>query len=253
MVLHFRQYGAGPPLIILHGLLGSLNNWHSLAGKLSEHFCVYTVDQRNHGGSPHSDVFTYSAMTDDLEEFMVSGEIQRAHFLGHSMGGKTAMHMALTRHERVDRLIVVDVAPRAYEGSHDELMDAMEMVDLSAYASREEIDGVLSFQVPDRAVRQFLLTNLKRGEKGDLRWKVNLRALQVNLPHILGAQTEGHPFLGQALFLAGERSGYVTDQDMREIPRLFPKASFHTIKGAGHWVHADAPEEFLAAVLRFLS
>jgi esterase len=253
MVLHFRQYGAGPPLIILHGLLGSLNNWHSLAGKLGKHFCVYTVDQRNHGGSPHSEVFTYAAMTDDLEEFMVSRKICRAHFLGHSMGGKTAMHMALTRQERVDRLIVVDVSPRVYEGTHDALMDAMEMVDLSAHTARDEIDGVLSFQVPDRAVRQFLLTNLKRGEQGELRWKVNLRALQANLPLILGAQLEGDPFQGPTLFLAGESSGYITPGDREEIPRLFPKASFQTIHGAGHWVHADAPEEFLATVLRFLS
>jgi esterase len=148
---------------------------------------------------------------------------------------------------------VVDIAPRSYEGSHDELMDAMEMVDLSSYSSREEIDGLLAFQVPNKAVRQFLLTNLKRGEEGEFRWKVNLKALQSSLSQILGEQKGQNPFEGETLFVAGEKSGYITDRDRHAIPELFPKSSFQTIRGAGHWVHADAPGELLEIVVRFLS
>jgi len=239
-------------LIILHGLFGSSNNWHTLSGRLGDHFLVYAVDQRNHGQSPHSEEFTYGAMAVDLERFLADRGLERTSILGHSMGGKTAMEFALRFPQNVEKLIVVDIAPRAYGRSHDEILDAMVSLDLASYKSREAIDGALQNRIPDERVRQFILTNLKRLAGGHYVWKVNLDVLRAKHEEVTKAQVSAHPFPGPALFIRGGKSDYVREADRAGISRLFPRAVVRSITGAGHWVHADAPEEFFRVVREFL-
>ena len=250
--LHFQSYGAGPPVVILHGLFGSLNNWHTLAGRLGEHFLVLTIDQRNHGRSPHSEEFTFQAMAGDLFRFLEDRGLARASILGHSMGGKTAMEFAFRHPQMVEKLIVVDIAPRAYQPGHDEILDAMAALDLSSYSNRAEINRALDSRIPDLRVRQFILTNLKRYAGGHYTWRINLDVLRRKYGEVTKAQTSDAPFPGPTLFLRGELSPYVGDEDLPAIHRLFPAASVCAISGAGHWVHADKPEEFFRVILHFL-
>jgi pimeloyl-ACP methyl ester carboxylesterase len=251
LALHYKVYGAGPPLIILHGLFGSSNNWHTLSGQLGEHFLVYAVDQRNHGQSPHSEEFTYGAMAEDLERFLADRGLGRSSILGHSMGGKTAMEFALRFPQKVEKLIVVDIAPRAYGRSHDEILGAMVSLDLASYKSREAIDGALQNRIPDERVRQFILTNLKRLSGGHYVWKINLEVLRAKYDEVTKTQVSVVPFPGPVLFIRGD-SDYIREDDRALISRLFPHATLRSIPGAGHWVHADAPEEFFRVVLEFL-
>ncbi len=252
MRLHYRKYGSGSPLIILHGLLGSLANWHRIASELGAHWTVFTLDQRNHGHSPHSEIFTYDAMVEDLVDFMDAKELASAHLLGHSMGGKTAMVAATRFPSRISTLIVADIAPRSYEGIHDELLDAMVRLDLNTFSSREEIDATLAFEIPSDPVRQFLMMNLRRTSEGAYHWRVNLETLRSSYEEIIGRSVEGGTFPGRTLFLRGEKSDYVSEGDYDRILALFPRAIIRTVAGAGHWIHADAPGEFVTIVQDFL-
>lgn len=253
MRLYHRSFGTGSPLIILHGLFGSLNNWQTLAKRLAGHFTVFALDLRNHGHSPHSGEFTYAAMAGDVREFVLEHGLSPACVIGHSMGGKTAMELALLFPDVVDRLVIVDIAPREYPPIHDKLMEAMDSADLGRYATREEIDRALAESIPETAVRQFLLTNLRREETGKYGWKMNLDAIKANSSELGRAVTADLPFKKPVLFISGERSPYIVLDDRPGILRLFPLATFRTIEGAGHWVHADAPDEFLRVVLGFLT
>ncbi|HET6567594.1 MAG TPA: alpha/beta fold hydrolase [Rhodothermales bacterium] len=255
MKLYFRSYGSGHPLIVLHGLLGSGGNWHTLSSRwFGQHFAVYAVDQRNHGRSPHSPESDYEAMVSDLLEFMGDHGLASAHVLGHSMGGKTAMHLALSHPERVDRLVVADMAPRAYPPSHDVIFDALQSIDLSKYGSRQEIERTLAQKIPDVGTRQFLMKNLTHeAESGGYAWQLNLEAIYNGYDRLNEPVTSDKTFDKPALFIRGERSDYVRDSDIPGIKWLFPEAEFVTIPKAGHWVHADAPEAFASAVLQFLT
>lgn len=253
MKLHFKRYGSGPALCVLHGLFGSLNHWSSHARALSERFTVYVLDQRNHGGSPHDGVMTYDAMADDLREFMDDNSISAARLLGHSMGGKTAMRFAGLYPSRLHSLVVVDIAPRAYPPAHDDIFETLFTVDPSRYASREEIDRELEPLLPEPAVRQVLLTNLSRDGGGHYRWKMNVQALHRGYRAIAGAVQVDPPFTGPALFIRGERSHYLLPADEPGIRSLFPQARFAAIPGAGHWVHAEAPEAFRRSLLEFFA
>ncbi len=252
--LHYKSYGsAGHPLIILHGLLGMLDNWQTQSKRFAEAgFKVYAVDQRNHGRSPHSETFNYAVMAEDVFNFMHTHAIRSAHVLGHSMGGKTAMQFALTYPNLVEKLIVVDVAPRRYESAHDHILDAMCSLKLGKLTSRHEADAALAKQVPEYAVRQFVLKNLTRDESGRLKWKVNLSIIKRHYPDIAGDITVDGRFDKPVLFVKGSASSYIRFEDGPRIQQLFPRASIVTITGAGHWVHADRPEEFANAVLTFL-
>jgi esterase len=253
MHLFHRETGTGFPLIILHGLFGSLTNWDSMARKLGEFSKVSTVDQRNHGRSPHDPVHTYAAMADDLFELFASQGLHRASLLGHSMGGKAAMEFALSHPEWVDRLLVVDIAPVMYPPGHDTIFNGLESIDPSRYNSRSEIDRALALRIPDERVRQFLLTNLRREEGGGYAWKFNLDALKRNYPGLNAAiEPRGRRFDGPVLFLRGGRSSYVRDEYLNGIDRIFPHYNVETVDGAGHWIHADAPDLFLDAVRKFL-
>lgn len=252
MELYYQSFGAGPPLIILHGLFGSSNNWRTFAEHAGERFRVFAVDQRNHGSSPHSEEFSLPAMAEDLRRFLAGQGLSKASVLGHSMGGKTAMEFALRYPQSVDRLIIVDIAPREYPPAHDEILETMAALDLSAYSNRAAIENALAQRLPDTRVRQFVLTNLKRRAGGRYEWRVNLDVLRKKHGEVTKAQRSDTPFPGPALFIRGELSPYVREEDLPGIRRLFPAALVRVIPGAGHWVHADRPGEFLRVVLEFL-
>jgi esterase len=253
MELHFKSYGEGHPLLILHGLLGASGNWHSLSSsRFAPNFKTFAVDLRNHGRSPHSDTFNLDVMAEDVRSFMEGHSLETGHVMGHSMGGKVAMVFALTYPERVDRLIIADMAPREYPRHHEEIFDALRSVNPSAHGSREEVDQALAQRIKAAPVRQFLLKNLVRhGER--YAWQMNLEGIYRNYDAINRAVDADHSFDKPTLFIRGEKSDYVTDADFADITRLFPNAQMVTIPGAGHWVHADRPDAFADAVLEFLS
>ncbi|MGE0682720.1 MAG: alpha/beta fold hydrolase [Candidatus Binatia bacterium] len=253
MQLHFEQSGQGHPLLILHGLFGSLENWRTLSKIFSRSFHVFALDQRNHGRSPHSVEFTYQAMADDLHEFMEEQELSSAYMLGHSMGGKTAMLFALTFPDLVDKLVVVDIAPKAYPRDHDDIFDALFSLDLTTIKTRQEADTALAKKIPDLALRQFLLKNLERTEADAFQWRIALNEIHQGYSEMIKAFAwNSQSFSQPTLFIRGAHSGYIKDSDKPAIKALFPHARTATIANAGHWVHAEAPQEFTRAVLDFL-
>jgi pimeloyl-ACP methyl ester carboxylesterase len=252
MQLHFQSYGHGPPLIILHGLFGSLENWHSMSQKLAADFQVFGVDQRNHGRSPHVAEMSYELMAHDLKELVASQDLPPIHLLGHSMGGKTAMVFALTYPESVEKLVVVDIAPRAYPPQHRQILAALLSLDLSSFSNRKEMESQLAKSIPDLALRRFLLKNVKRDSAGSFYWQMNLAAIDANYDRLNESLSNRRTFDKPALFIRGERSDYIRNEDIKMIHALFPKAAHCEISGAGHWVHVDAPEAFLRKVREFL-
>jgi pimeloyl-ACP methyl ester carboxylesterase len=253
MRLNFREYGQGEPLVILHGLFGSLDNWHFISTRLSEHFRVFALDLRNHGHSPHDDAMNYSVMSEDLLEFMRKHSLPDANVLGHSMGGKVAMQFALANPSRVRKLIIADMAPRAYAPTHENIFNALLALDLKRFQTRQQFDEALAPAIPDFAVRRFLLKSLSRDANGNFAWKFNLAALHKNYPTLNAALKMERPFEQPALFVRGEKSSYIRDEDFALIRDFFPSARIETILGASHWLHAEAPENFLSIVKNFLS
>lgn len=261
MQLHFRQLGQGPPLVMLHGLFGSLDNWLGVAPTLAETYTLYLVDLRNHGHSPHDPEMNYALMAADVAEFFDRHKLDRACVVGHSMGGKTAMQFALDFPARVKKLVVVDITPRASKLDHENIFNALLALDLNRFQSRRQMEAVLAPEIPDLVVRQFLLKNLKsRHSAGGasappsshFEWRIPLDILYKNYSNICEAIPPHAPFPGPALFLRGGKSRYVPEDGLPAIQKLFPRAKMETISGAGHWVHADAREEFLRRVLAFL-
>lgn len=237
-----------PPILIVHGLFGSARNWGVVARRLSANAQVLTVDMRNHGHSPRADSQTYDDMAADLAR-VIAAHGGRAHVVGHSMGGKAAMVLALQHSGSVERLIVADIAPVAYGHSQQKYIDAMRALDLSAVVTRADADRALSAAVPEAGVRAFLLQSLDMKEK---RWRLNLDVLERFMPDILGWPDPGGRFEGPALFLSGARSDYVRPEHRETIRALFPAARFARIPEAGHWLHADRPRAFEGAVRAFL-
>lgn len=252
MLLNYKEFGNGHPLFILHGLLGSLDNWQSIARELARHYKVFTVDQRNHGKSPHSDEMNYELMSTDLRELMDSLEISTAHFIGHSMGGKTVMQFALDHPERVDKLAVVDIGPKAYGRGHDQIFKSLFAINPASIESRNEAEEKMKVYITDPSIRLFLLKNLTRDAEGHFRWKMNLEAIYKNYEAIVEDIESAWPYTKPVLFLRGGRSDYIQPADEAEIKDLFTNAQFATIANAGHWVHAEAPEAFLNKVTAFL-
>jgi pimeloyl-ACP methyl ester carboxylesterase len=251
MKLFSQTYGTGSPLIILHGLFGSLDNWHTLSRRFGEHYQVFALDQRNHGRSPHSDVLTYDAMKEDLREFYTDQGLSRAFLLGHSMGGKTAMEFALAYPDLVQKLIVVDIAPRAYPPHRDHLFDALCALDLSAYRTRREIEDALGASIQSVPVRMFLMKNLRRTNDGKFSWKLNLPVIQANRDEVNREVTGGRMYPGPVLVVRARSSSYVTEKDYRSITSLFPRAEIAEFD-TGHWVHAESPHPFFQLVKGFL-
>lgn len=249
VIRHEGPAGA-PPLVIAHGLFGSAKNWGGVARRLAEGREVLAVDMRNHGDSFRAPVHDYPAMAADLAE-VIEAAGGEADLLGHSMGGKAAMTLALTRPELVRRLVVADIAPVAYGHSQMRYVEAMEGLDLGAVRRRSEADAALRAAVPELAVRAFLLQSLAVGPEG-ASWRLNLPALRDQMPAIMTFPDLKGPYEGPALFLAGGASDYVLDAYWPQIAALFPQARLEQMEGAGHWLHAEQPEAFAAAADAFL-
>ena len=252
MQLNYKSFGSGPALIILHGLFGSLDNWQTLAKRFAEHFSVFIVDQRNHGKSPHVDDFSYEAMSEDLEDFMDQLGIYSAHVIGHSMGGKTAMTFALEYPSRVEKMVIVDMAPVAYEPHHEVILKALIEFPVNEVQNREEADSILRRDIHEAGVRNFLLKNLARVKGGGFQWKFNLQVIYDAYDSILHGIEADYPGEMPTLFLHGGNSEYVLPAHHSRIQALFPQSEFITIPNAGHWVHAEAPNDFFEKTLEFL-
>lgn len=251
MKLNFKRFGDGEPLIILHGLLGMLDNWQGPGKMLADAFDVIIVDLRNHGHSPHSDEHNYDAMVADVLELMDSLRLDSAHILGHSMGGKVAMLLAQNAPERLQKLIVADIGPKYYPVHHQKIFAALRAVDLDALERRTDAESYMVPHIPEPGIRHFLMKSLYHPSRDRFAWRFNLQALEANIEGI-GQAMDEMDFEGETLFLRGGNSDYITDEDWPDIKVLFPHAYLLTIEGAGHWLHAEKPNEFVAAVREFL-
>jgi pimeloyl-ACP methyl ester carboxylesterase len=241
-----------PPLVVAHGLFGAARNWGSLGKRMARRRRVIAVDLRNHGDSPWDDETGYEAMADDLAETIRTEAGGRADILGHSMGGKAAMALALAAPEHVSRLIVADIAPVSYDHAHGDYIAAMRTLDLGAVSRRSEADPLLAPAIPEPALRAFILQNLMI-EDGAARWRPNLDALERGMDDLLSfPELAGAAWDGPALFLRGGASDYVAEAYAPAVRARFPQARIETIEAAGHWLHAEKPEAFLVAVERFL-
>lgn len=253
MELFYREFGQGNPVIILHGLFGFSDNWQTIAKSLADHHLVITPDLRNHGRSPHVPGHSYPEMADDLKTFMEAHWVFSAALVGHSMGGKAAMQLALSHPDLVERLVVVDIAPGRAEDNHSSIFDALLDMDLSKMKSRQEAETYLSERIADVGTRQFLLKNITRESDGSYTWKMNLPVLRRHFNDILAPVESADPFDKPVLFIRGSRSNYIKDADFPLIKTLFPQAEIVTVEDAGHWVHADKPAELLLLLKQFLT
>jgi len=251
-LLHSIIIGEGQPLIILHGLFGMGDNWKTLANRFSEKYQVHIVDQRNHGRSFHSDEFTYELMVEDLLFYINHHNLDKVHLLGHSMGGKTVMLFAVEYDEKVDKIIIADIAPRFYPPHHQFIIEALNAVDFKKVRSRDEIERIFEKFIPEAGIRQFLAKNVYRKTRDEFAYRFNLECLTdcfdevgVGLPPI-------SQFYGEALFLKGENSGYISKEDEQLIATHFPKSEIKIVKEAGHWLHAENPEDFYNYIMSFL-
>ncbi|MGE0634831.1 MAG: alpha/beta fold hydrolase [Bacteroidia bacterium] len=251
MKLNYKKLGEGEPLIILHGLFGMLDNWFTLGKRFAGDFTVYLIDLRNHGQSPHSDLWNYRAMCDDVVEFIQEHQLNNVSIIGHSMGGKVGMFFAAEGEDMLNKLVVVDIAPRFYPIHHDTILDALLSIDLENLKSRNEADELLSRYISDLGTKQFLLKNLARKENDNTKfeWKFNLPVIAENI-HEVGAETTKGSTV-PTFFIRGEKSDYINPDDEAEIKKLYPNSEIVSIN-SGHWVHAEKPEEFYNAVIKFL-
>ncbi|HOI31980.1 MAG: alpha/beta fold hydrolase [Bacteroidales bacterium] len=257
MELAYKRYGnsGDQPLIILHGLFGISDNWVTFGKRIaSEGFDVIIPDQRNHGKSPHSDVFNYPALTDDLVELVDLLEIKKPILLGHSMGGKVAMRFAIEYPELVKKLEVVDISLKAYDDRpyHRAIVQAMQSIDLSVISGRTEAEERLAEKVPQERIRQFLLKNLHWKDRKTLEWRINLSGIAANLGQMFDAIQTAEVFTKPTLFVRGGASDYILPEDYPHIRHNFPRAEILTIEGASHWVHAEAAEQFYQISSGFL-
>jgi len=263
--LNFKHFGEGPPLIILHGLYGSSDNWVSVARELMGNFSIYLLDLRNHGSSPHLPEHNYQVMVDDLLEFMNDNDLFSAIFIGHSMGGKVAMWFASLFPEKVKKLVVVDISPRSYslaEGDsqikqHQNIFKGLQSIPLYSISNRQEAEKLLSEYIDAPRVIQFLIKNLHRNHDKSFNWKLNVDVLFQHLPSVLvgleGEEQNLQLFKRPALFIKGSDSNYIQEKDEVMIKNCFSNVSIITIPDASHWVHADAPELFLKELTRFVN
>lgn len=264
MRLFYRKYGSGPPLIILHGLFGSSDNWVSIAKGLSDRFTVLLPDLRNHGQSPHSNIHDYNSMKDDLYDLVNELKIEKFFLAGHSMGGKTAVSFALNSPERLNGLLIADISPLDHSGRNSEdlnqyrqILNFMLSADISGLKVRSEVESLLSRQIKSEKIRDLVLKNLKREQDNSFSWKINASAILNNLGKIIEGiepdeagirEITGFP----VYFLKGENSAYLPESDFTKIQKVFPGAELIVVPGAGHWIHADNPEMVTKCFLKFL-
>jgi len=251
MELYAREFGQGSPVLILHGLFGFSDNWQTIAKGLAANHTVVTPDLRNHGRSPQVPGHSYPEMAEDIRAFLEARWIFTTSVIGHSMGGKVAMQLALHYPDMVDRLVVVDIEPGQADDNQSDIFAALLGLDLTKITTRQEAELYLMERVADLGTRQFLLKNITRNDNGSYTWKMNLPVLWQHYTDILGPVT-GEAFDKPTLFIRGSRSDYIKDSDLPAIKTLFPQAQLVTIEGAGHWVHADKPAELLSIIQDFL-
>ena len=253
-LLHYSEIGYGDPLVILHGLFGSSKNWQSLARVFSEHFRVITLDLRNHGQSFHHDEMNYTVMAEDVSRLMRHIGVESCSLIGHSMGGKTAILLALKYPHLVSRLVVADIAPVVYSHAYDHLIDPILSMPLDQMESRSAADKVLQRDIPDTMLRSFLLQNLE-GKAGHWRWKVNWSAIDSQLNQLTGYPDlpNGWKINLPTCFIRGENSDYICVDEETEIKAHFENVIIQTVGNAGHWLHAEQPANFSRLALRFLA
>ena len=251
MKLHFKKMGSGSPLIILHGLFGSGDNWQTLARKYGEEHEVFLVDQRNHGHSPHSEDFSYELMAQDLATFIDDQGLDDFSILGHSMGGKTAMVYAMNFDQGLEQLIVVDMAPKAYPVHHRSILDGLISANLETKTSRKEVQKHIQEYEQNQAVQQFLLKNLYWKSKGELAWRFNVPVLNRTIESMVAQPVEGVSHV-DTLFIRGGKSNYILESDEYLLKQYFPFSTLFSIEEAGHWVHAESPETFFEITRSFL-
>lgn len=246
MPLHFKTVGEGRPIIILHGFLGSSDNWITVARSLKG--MVYLVDLPNHGQSPHTSAFSHADMMQQVQQFITQQDIKDPVVVGHSLGGKVAMELAVAY--GVAGLVVVDIAPRHYPVHHQQILNGLHHMNLEEIASRADADQQLSAYISDPGVRQFLLKNLHRTTDG-FEWRINLDVISSNIEEVGKSLTDGSTFAGPTLFIAGGKSDYIQTSDHDQIKSAFPNSRIVTVQGAGHWVHAEQPKEVVRLVNDF--
>lgn len=253
-LLHSNIIGKGKPMAILHGFLGMSDNWKTLGTQYAKNgYEVHLIDQRNHGKSFWSEEFDYTILAEDLYKYFEHYKFSSACILGHSMGGKTAMNFACNYQDSVDKLIIADIAPKFYPPHHQYIIDALQSLKLEDISSRNQADFLLAEHLHDWGIRQFLLKSLHWVEKGKLAFRFNLDVLAQKMEEIGEPMAHTDSFNGPTLFLRGSRSEYIGNEDLSEIKRHFPNAELETIDDAGHWLHAENPQQFIEKSMLFLN
>tara|TARA_R110000744_G_scaffold33507_4_gene78653 strand:+ start:4653 stop:5420 length:768 start_codon:yes stop_codon:yes gene_type:complete len=250
--LNYQQSGSGKDIILIHGLFGRLENLGMVAKVLAENYRVTSVDVRNHGDSFHDSVMDYPTMAQDIADVIQHLAINNAVVLGHSMGGKIAMELALTQPQLVEKLIVADIAPVEYPPHHNQIIAGLKSLDFSIISKRKEADEKLSEYVDNTGVRQFLLRNLSNNN-GQLAFVCNIENIANNYPNIMKTYQGKNSYQGPTLFIKGENSDYILPAHRNEILRLFPQSRARIIQGAGHWLHAEKTSAFNRSVESFLT
>ncbi len=254
LTLYSRKVGEnGPDFVVLHGLFGSGKNWRSFAGSLEEDFQVWTLDARNHGDSPHADSMSYQQMAEDVVRFFDGNELENVILLGHSMGGKTAMQLALRFPDRIAALIVVDIAPVCYDHQQKQLkhIEAMQGLHLEAEMSRSDIEKKLALKIPEKRLLSFLMTNLYR-QNGQFQWRIGLEQIATGMPYLLNYPEVNSVFEGPVQFIGGENSAYLKFEYHALIRKKFPESRITMLKNCGHWLHIEQPAAFQKTVNEFL-
>ncbi len=252
MPLFYREIGEGNPIIILHGLFGASDNWLTIAKELSKDYKIILPDLRNHGKSFHSDEFSYDVMLEDIATLINENNWLESIVIGHSMGGKTAMFLAAKYPDLIKKLVVVDIGPKSYPIHHQTILEGLGQIDLNQLSSRGEADKILSKYVDEIGVRQFLLKNLSRNDQQKFEWKINLKAITDHIANVGQALSLQAIFDKTTLFIRGENSNYIVEEDYPLINQMFPKSEIKIIQRAGHWIHAEQPKEFLKVVRDFI-
>ncbi len=255
-ILHSKIYGyelSGTPLLVFHGLFGMLDNWGSFGKEMGEFFPVHLIDLRNHGKSFHSEEMSHDDLAHDILHYMEFHHLDKVNLLGHSLGGKAVMQFAIKYPPKLHKLIVVDIAPKAYPAHHQGILKALQSVDFSVVKTRQEVEDALQQYIPEKAVVQFLTKNLYWLEDKSLGWRFNINTLAEKYSEFVSNAIKFGVFSGETLFMAGEKSDYILPQDEFLIKQQFPNSKVVTIKNAGHWVQAENPKDFSTVVTEFLA